>query len=145
MMRQVHTKGNAGEIDTYVGKTLFKLRQMAGLSQEDLANASGVSFQQIQKYEKGKNRIAVSRLYDFSKILGVTPNDFFIGYDNFEIQDEVQKKQCDQTTLAGVLEYSPELAKVIKLFSKISKPDQRVSAAKGMIGLLKLFVDKQGE
>ena len=53
---------------------------MAGLSQEELANRVNLTFQQIQKNENGTNRIAASRLYEFSGILGRDINDFVDGY-----------------------------------------------------------------
>ncbi len=50
------------------------------MTQEELAEADGITFQQIQKYENGTNRIAASRLYSFSKILRIKVDDFFQGY-----------------------------------------------------------------
>jgi transcriptional regulator with XRE-family HTH domain len=52
---------------------------LLGLSQTDLANAAGITFQQIQKYEKGANRVGASRLQQFSDALGVPPSYFFEG------------------------------------------------------------------
>ena len=72
---------SATEIDKKVGETLVKLRQFRGMSQEDVANAVGVTFQQIQKYEKGKNRISVSRLWQFSHVLGIPVEEFYDGIE----------------------------------------------------------------
>jgi transcriptional regulator with XRE-family HTH domain len=63
-----------------VGSRLKHFRVQAGLTQEQLAEAEGITFQQIQKYENGTNRIAASRLYSFTKILGIKADDFFKGY-----------------------------------------------------------------
>lgn len=66
-------------VDTHVG-TLVRERRMAiGLSQEKLGDALGLTFQQIQKYEKGTNRISSSRLMQIANVLGVPPMDFFVG------------------------------------------------------------------
>lgn len=65
------------ETDLHVGKALRSLRLARGMSQADLATAVGISFQQIQKYETGKNRISASSLLLLAEVLGVTPNDFF--------------------------------------------------------------------
>jgi transcriptional regulator with XRE-family HTH domain len=53
-----------------------------GLSQEKLADSVGVTFQQVQKYERGTNRVSASRLYRFSKILGVSIDFFYEGLDS---------------------------------------------------------------
>ncbi len=64
-------------IDVHVGKRLRLRRSMLGLSQERLGKEVGVTFQQVQKYERGSNRVGASRLFQFSKILKVSPNYFF--------------------------------------------------------------------
>ncbi len=65
------------QIDLHVGKKLKFRRTMIGMSQEDLGKAVGVTFQQIQKYEKGLNRIGSSRIYEISRILQVPVSYFF--------------------------------------------------------------------
>ena len=52
---------------------------LIGMSQANLGQAAGISFQQVQKYERGKDRISASRLYEFSRCLGVEPAYFFEG------------------------------------------------------------------
>ena len=69
-------KGRAQEIDMLIGGQLRKLRKMRNLTQEDLAERLGVSFQQIQKYENGKNRIPFGRAYELSHFLGVEMEAF---------------------------------------------------------------------
>ena len=73
------TKGTADEIDKHVGLRIRNRRVLMGLSQEKLADAVGVTFQQVQKYERGTNRVSASRLYTFSKILGVKIDFFYSG------------------------------------------------------------------
>jgi transcriptional regulator with XRE-family HTH domain len=63
--------------DAHVGARLRACRTLAGFSQERLGNAVSLSFQQIQKYEKGLNRIGASRLQQFAQILNVPPSYFF--------------------------------------------------------------------
>ncbi len=65
------------EIDQAVGKALRKLRKSKGLSQEALGYKVGITFQQIQKYEKASNRIAVSKLISLSIALEISPSHFF--------------------------------------------------------------------
>jgi transcriptional regulator with XRE-family HTH domain len=64
-------------IDVHVGKRLRLRRTLLGMSQEQLAGAVGVTFQQIQKYERGSNRVSASRLYDVARVLGVSISFFF--------------------------------------------------------------------
>ena len=65
--------------DKYVGSRVRMRRMMLGLSQEKLADALGLTFQQIQKYEKGTNRISASRLQAISQILDAPVHFFFEG------------------------------------------------------------------
>jgi transcriptional regulator with XRE-family HTH domain len=66
-------------VDTHVGQKMRARRMFLGLTQTDVADASGISFQQIQKYEKGSNRVGASRLQQISDTLGVSPFYFFDG------------------------------------------------------------------
>lgn len=78
---QRKTKGTADIVDKHVGKQLRNRRTLLGLSQEKLAEFVGVTFQQVQKYERGTNRISASRLFSFSKILDVSIDYFYEGLD----------------------------------------------------------------
>ena len=80
MKRDVRT---ATEVDAFVGTQLKQLRKAADYSQTDLANKVGVTFQQIQKYERGTNRIGASRLWEFCKVFDVAPSRFFDGVDAY--------------------------------------------------------------
>jgi transcriptional regulator with XRE-family HTH domain len=64
-------------IDVHVGARLRQRRILLGLSQTVLGNASAITFQQVQKYENGGNRISSSRLFEFAKILNVPVSHFF--------------------------------------------------------------------
>jgi transcriptional regulator with XRE-family HTH domain len=66
-------------IDKHVGSRVRMRRMMLGMSQEKLGNALGLTFQQVQKYEKGTNRIGASRLQQISQILQVPVSFFFDG------------------------------------------------------------------
>ena len=65
------------DIDRHVGLKVAQLRQTRGMSQTALADQLGVSFQQVQKYEKGANRISASRLFQMSEVFGCTVSDLF--------------------------------------------------------------------
>ncbi len=64
-------------VDATVGRRLRDRRMVMGLSQSTLGDAVGLSFQQVQKYERGINRISASRLYQFAGILDVSVDYFF--------------------------------------------------------------------
>ena len=69
----------ATEIDRLVGQRVRARRQELGVSQERLAHALGLTFQQVQKYETGENRVATDRLWRLSGLLGVSLDYFFEG------------------------------------------------------------------
>ena len=71
--------GAANPIDVFVGNKIRLRRQMLGLSQEKFALMLGITFQQVQKYELGVNRISASRLWDMSVVLQVPVSFFFEG------------------------------------------------------------------
>lgn len=66
-------------VDIHVGKRLKQIRTLRRMSQTDVAKRLNLSFQQIQKYEIGSNRIAASRLFELSRILDVPTSYFFEG------------------------------------------------------------------
>ena len=88
--KQRKTKGTPDGVDRHVGQRLRVRRSLLGMSQEKLADSIGLTFQQIQKYERGLNRISAGRLFQFSKILEV-PIGYF--YDQYIPQDSAKAKQ----------------------------------------------------
>ncbi len=74
-MRKPRPRANA--IDGHVGSRVRTRRTLLGLNQSQLGDALGITFQQVQKYEKGSNRISASRLYQISKILDVPVSYFY--------------------------------------------------------------------
>ena len=64
-------------VDAHVGRRVRLRRTMLGMTQTKLGEALGLTFQMVQKYEKGSNRIGASRLYELSKVLGVPVSYFF--------------------------------------------------------------------
>lgn len=70
-------------VDIHVGRKLKQIRTLRRLSQTDVARKLNLSFQQIQKYEIGSNRVAASRLFELAQIFDVPPSYFFDGlHDN---------------------------------------------------------------
>jgi transcriptional regulator with XRE-family HTH domain len=73
---------SADEVDAHVGRRLRQRRIALGISQEQLGSELGLTFQQVQKYEKGQNRISAGRLYRIAAILSVSVEHFFEGIAN---------------------------------------------------------------
>ena len=69
--------GRPNPVDIHVGKRVRLRRTLLGISQEKLGDAIGLTFQQVQKYERGANRVGSSRLYEISRILDVPVSFFF--------------------------------------------------------------------
>ena len=71
----------SSKVDGHVGRRVRERRREIGMSQEKLGNVLGVSFQQIQKYEAGTNRVSASRLWDITEALEVDVGYFFEGIE----------------------------------------------------------------
>jgi transcriptional regulator with XRE-family HTH domain len=98
-------------IDALVGARVRMLRERRKLSQTALGDSIGVSFQQIQKYERGANRISASALFHIAKTLGVSPCDFFDGLTGQNEQGAEWSKMSD-----------PQLRGLMDNFSRIPSP-----------------------
>jgi len=80
-MPKHNPRGVFNPVDRHVGRRLRLRRTLLGMSQEKLGDALGLTFQQVQKYERGANRIGASRLYDISCVLDVPISFFFDDMD----------------------------------------------------------------
>ena len=109
-------------VDIYVGHRLRQRRTLLGISQGKLADAFGVSFQQVQKYERGTNRISASRLHLLTKILDVPVGYFFEGLPNhLENREELENVEIgtpDRMT-------SRETLELVRAYYRITDPDIR--------------------
>ena len=114
-------------IDKYVGLKLKMRRSFLGISQHKIGEITGVTFQQIQKYEKGTNRIGSSRLYEFSKILMVPINYFFDGYDGSSTTTSVLNDNETPLIDTGSNVDEKEILALVKYFTKIKDKNTRKS------------------
>jgi len=118
--------GAPNPIDLYVGNRMRLRRQILAISQEKLASLLGLTFQQIQKYEKGLNRIGASRLWDLCKVLGVDANYFFQDMPP-EISEQSPRmfiymgtnRDVDTTPLPTPIEKTSKAQKLLVNFFKI--------------------------
>lgn len=77
----------ANKVDTHVGRRILMARKLANMSQEKLAENLGITFQQVQKYEKGTNRISAGRLFEIARIVDEPVSFFYQGLSG-TAQDE---------------------------------------------------------
>jgi transcriptional regulator with XRE-family HTH domain len=110
--------GVPNPIDVHVGKRVRMRRLLLGMNQETLANALGLTFQQVQKYEGGANRVSASRLAAMAEILKV-PISFFFG----DLQTDDVKPTAAEREWREYLE-RPETIELIRLYYAI--PDSQV-------------------
>jgi len=105
-------------IDKHVGSRVRMRRMMLGMSQEKLGDALGLTFQQVQKYEKGTNRIGASRLQQISHILQVPVSFFFEGAPNLTGRPEGMGEAPSPAYVSDFLATSDGLA-LTKAFMRI--------------------------
>jgi len=113
----------ANKIDAYVGQRMRQRRENLGMSQGRLGRHLGLTFSQIQKYEKGANRIGAGRLYQISKYLGVSPLYFFEG---LELLDQGGRPPVPATP-QGPGDLAEEIAGLQDAFLAIPDPETRQS------------------
>jgi transcriptional regulator with XRE-family HTH domain len=111
-------------IDKHVGSRVRMRRMMLGMSQEKLGDALGLTFQQVQKYEKGTNRIGASRLQQISQILQVPVAFFFEGAPTLHAQPEGMAEAPSPAYVSDFLATSEGLA-LTKAFTRIKQPRLR--------------------
>lgn len=115
-----HSEGPSA-IDIHVGAQVRARRTALGLSQDKLGAAVGLTFQQIQKYERGANRIGASRLYEFSTVLGVPIGYFYEAVPAAAVA-AVQERLADDVSLSDL---GPETLRMVGLYYRIARVDVR--------------------
>ena len=134
-------------IDIHVGKRLKQRRVLLGMSQEKLAASLGITFQQIQKYENGSNRVGASRLFQIGKVLDAPVSFFFDGYS------PSGKSTPLTEAFAQIAEDTPDLAEeedlmnrketleLVRAYYAIPNPKIR----KKMLDMLRSLTDEEEE
>lgn len=132
-------KKTPNPVDVHVGARIRMRRIMVGLSQERLGDGLGITFQQIQKYEKGTNRVGASRLQAISGILGVSPSFFFEGAEN----SDPSAPRGDDGAISGINGFiaSKEGLELNKAFVKITDAKIR----KSIVGLVRTLADQSDD
>ncbi len=111
-------------VDLKVGNNILKLRQLRGITQHELADRIGLSFQQLQKYETGANRISASRMHDVAIVLQVKPGMLFEGQGG-EIPDLPIFAEA-------------KLGKLVETFARITDSEKR----KTILKLMQIMADE---
>ena len=123
------SKGFPNPIDVHVGQRIRLRRTLLGMSQEKLAEAIGLTFQQVQKYERGANRVGSSRLFDLCRVLDV-PVAYFFEDMAPGVQDKTPSKLMGLATPPAP-KYEPdpmarrETLELVRAYYKIREPSVR--------------------
>jgi transcriptional regulator with XRE-family HTH domain len=110
----------ADPVDVHVGSRVRLLRKARGMSQEDLAKGLGLTFQQVQKYERGFNRISASKLFAIGHVLGAGIPFFFEGLSQPEAADGADPLHDRAITVALC---EPKIRRIVSELGRLG-PDQ---------------------
>jgi transcriptional regulator with XRE-family HTH domain len=117
-------------VDMLVGRNIKLHRLAKAMSQEDLAHKLGLTFQQLQKYERGINRVGGGRLFRIATILGIEISAFFEGAERPE------RTQVDDFSPLNLIA-DPQSFRLAQAFSRITDPDMR----RTLVGLVEKIAD----
>tara|TARA_R110000796_G_scaffold16484_5_gene51479 strand:- start:47984 stop:48478 length:495 start_codon:yes stop_codon:yes gene_type:complete len=120
--------GKPNPVDIHVGARVRLRRTLLGMSQEKLGEAIGLTFQQVQKYERGANRVGASRLYDLSRVLEV-PVSFFFDDMPDEISSKSVHERREMSESPDPFDNDPmnrrETLELVRAYYRITDPNQR--------------------
>jgi len=114
----IRSENIARRVDEYVGERIRQRRTMLGLTQEHLANGLQISYQQVQKYETGANRISAGRLFEIGRQLDVNISYFFEGLDFSAPETDLPHGGKNRV-----------LIELVRNFTTISDPSVRAAVA----------------
>ncbi len=117
------TRRDPNYIDVHVGSRIRMRRQLISMSQEKLGELLGITFQQVQKYEKGSNRISASRLFYAAKILGVPVQAFFEDLPGTEVDTGFSETNAESSVMSSMM--NAEGIKLAKAFRDADNSTKR--------------------
>jgi len=120
----MHDKRNTTELDKLIGRRIRLFRQIKEIDLPDFAEKLGVSYQQVQKYENGSNRVSSSRLYIIAQIIAVKTDDFFPDFP-------IKKPSIDD-----ISKLEPNTRKLFIRLLKLDK-DQQSVISKSVLSVMK--------
>ena len=124
MDRTSDTQRSPNPVDLHVGGRVRMRRKMLGVSQERLAEALGLTFQQVQKYERGANRVSASKLYEIARFLGAPVSYFFEGLSDPSVRGGDDGEEGSEQFVHDFL-MTPEGLELAVSFPKIRRPRLR--------------------
>lgn len=120
---------NNNAIDVHVGRRVRLRRTLLGMSQEQLGEALSITFQQVQKYERGSNRISASRLWDIGQILDVSVSFFFDDMSDDTKEHSPRKMKTGEVASVGDAPLDPmarrETLELVRAYYQISDTSVR--------------------
>lgn len=134
-------------VDKHVGSRLKSRRVMVGMSQDELGKAVGVTFQQIQKYEKGSNRIGCSRLHEISSVLNTPIGFFFDDFnDNYSLSNGTQvyggcAEEADNFKTENESASNKEILSLVRSYNNIKS----IYVRKNVLALIRSLSDQSIE
>lgn len=117
----------AKRVDEHVGERIRARRTELGLTQEQLANSLGISYQQVQKYETGANRVSAGRVYEMAQKLQIDVSFFFEGLEPTSLSEPLEHGGKHRSTI-----------EMVRNFAEIDDPAVRASVT----GLIKSLAGK---
>jgi len=108
-------------MDAHIGSRIRLRRTLLGMTQEALANAIGMTFQQVQKYENGANRVSASMLHTLSGVLDVPVSFFFDCWEGTEAQPQAQANDGEEAQVPG----NRALLEIARLFNGMTSDQRR--------------------
>ncbi len=130
---EMKTKDAPDDRDRIIGLRVKTYRDIKGLSQTDLGEKIGVTFQQIQKYENGKNKVSVSRLIDMCKVLDVSLMNFISGLEKPAKAQIIAVSDVKQDKIINDPDRNKEAAELLKIYNSVESAEDR----KEIINVLK--------
>lgn len=135
----IENKKRPNPIDMHVGSRIRLRRNMLGMSQEKLGESLGITFQQIQKYEKGTNRVGASRLQAIASILSVPVSFFFEDAPGQQAGGQPGLAEDSQTTYVVDFINSAEGLQLNRAFVRIADPKVR----RKIVDLVKTLAEEE--
>lgn len=135
------TERRSTPVDAYVGRRLKQQREALSLSQERLADMLGISFQQVQKYERGMNRVGASRLFQLCGVLGVEVGFFFDGLEPAPPSALAEEGHRSNPLSTAALLAAPGALDLLAEFARLKSPGQR----RKVVELVRLMASEDGE
>lgn len=115
-------KRQPSQVDIEIGNAIRIVRHAMGFSQAELADRIGISFQQLQKYERGLNRVSASRLLEIADVLGVTPSYLFAARPGMTVSIP-DRRMLEAITVAGRIQDRDALRRWLDVGRSLAEPN----------------------